>query len=235
LALEKQKLSQTNLLEQLKTDQLLEIDAIKSKYNDQIQAKKILDKELEKQVTTKIGVDGNKLTEGQVQALINQRKNISDEIIAIEQNMATAIENTTNGQIKATNNLLDLQLKERQSYNAEVYGLTLDLVNAQTDLENKSLAEKLKQYGFTENEISKLLTKRKNEASERFEQNAAKLESDRAYFQELANIYNDDTLTQKQRAKEIENLNNSRVAKNLSFERKTSRRKPVFSVWRRYD
>jgi hypothetical protein len=218
LALEKQKLSQTNLLEQLKTDQLLEIDAIKSKYNDQIQAKKILDKELEKQVTTKIGVDGNKLTEGQVQALINQRKNISDEIIAIEQNMATAIENTTNGQIKATNNLLDLQLKERQSYNAEVYGLTLDLVNSQTDLENKSLAEKLKQYGFTENEISKLLTKRKNEASERFEQNAAKLESDRAYFQELANIYNDDTLTQKQRAKEIENLNNSRVAKNLSIE-----------------
>lgn len=218
LALEKQKLSQTNLLEQLKTDQLLEIDAIKSKYNDQIEAKKILDKELEKQVTTKIGVDGNKLTEGQVQALINQRKNISDEIVAIEQNMATAIENTTNGQIKATSNLLDLQLKERQSYNAEVYGLTLDLVNAQTDLENKALSEKLKQYGFTENEISKLLTKRKNEASERFEQNAAKLESDRAYFQELANIYNDDTLTQKQRAKEIENLNNSRVAKNLSIE-----------------
>jgi hypothetical protein len=117
-----------------------------------------------------------------------------------------------------TKDLLDEQLKEQQAYSEEVYGTTLELVNAQTDLENKALAERLKQYGFTEAEIKKIQDKRKTEAGDEFTQNIKKLEGDKAYFDELAKIYKDDTLNQEQRAKAIEKLDKDRTAKALQSE-----------------
>jgi hypothetical protein len=220
LGLEKRKLAQKSLLDQLKTDQQLELDALKKGYADQIKAKEDLDEQLGKQVTSGKDASGNKLTQGQIDAIKTQRKNLSEEIVKLKENETTAVGNLQTTQAKNTSKLLDEQLKEQQAYSEEVYGLTLELVNAQTDLENKALAERLKSYGFTEEEIAKIVNKRKDEAAETFKQNTAKLDADKAYFDELAKIYNNDTLNQEQRAKEIEKLDKKRTADALANELK---------------
>jgi chemotaxis protein histidine kinase CheA len=92
------------------------------------------------------------------------------------------------------------------------------LVNAQSDLENKALAERLKQYGFTEEQIAAIQKKRRDAAGDEFTENIKKLESDKAYFDALAKIYKDDTLNQEQRAKAIEKLDADRTAKALANE-----------------
>ena len=227
LALEKKKLSQKSLLDQLKTDQELEMYALKKGYKDQIKAKEALDKELEKQVTSGKGADGTALTKGQIDAIKKQRANLSEEIVKLKENETVAVENLNTVQLQNTQNLLDEQLKEQQAYSEEVYGTTLELVNAQTELENKALAEKLRSYEFTEEEIAKIVNKRKDEAAETFKQNTAKLDADKAYFDELAKIYKDDTLSQEQRAKEIEKLDKKRTADALANELKVLNAKQV--------
>ena len=219
LALEKQKLSQKNLLDQLKTDQALELAALEKGYNDQIKAKQDLDAQLAKQVTSGKDASGNSLTPSQINAIKTQRQNLADEIVGIEKNKTTAIENLTTVQLENTQKLLDEQKKEQLAYQEEVYGLTLELVNAQTDLENKALEERLKQYGFTEEEIAKIISKRKDEAAENFKQNTAKLDADKAYFDELAKLYKDDTLNQEDRAKAIEALDKKRTLNALNLEK----------------
>jgi hypothetical protein len=218
LALEKKKLATKNLLDQLKIDQELELNALKKGYKDQITAKEDLDAQLEKQVKTGKDASGNALTQGQIDAIKQQRKNLSQEIVKLKENETAAINNLNTVQLENTQKLLDEQLKEQQAYSEEVYGTTLELVNAQTDLENKALAERLKQYGFTEDEIKKIQDKRKAEAGDEFTQNIKKLEGDKAYFDELAKIYKDDTLNQEQRAKAIEKLDKDRTAKALQSE-----------------
>ena len=227
LGLEQKKLSQKSLLDQLKTDQELELAALKKGYADQIKAKEDLDAQLAKQIESGVDASGNKLSKGQIDAIKKQRENLAEEIKGIKANETTAVNNLNTVQTENYQKALDEQLKEQQAYSQEVYGLTLELVNAQTDLENKALKERLKQYGFTEEQIAKIIDKRKDEAAETFKQNNAKLDADKAYFDKLAALYNDNTLTQEQRAKAIKKLDDERVANALANELKILKAKQV--------
>jgi hypothetical protein len=218
LALEKRKQDAKTLLEQLGIDQQLEMNALKKGYDDQIKAATDAAKEIQKQIAGGKDADGKALSKAQLDALKKQVQNYNDEVVKITANRTQAVTNLEVTQGEKTKDLLDEQLKEQQAYNEEVYGLTLELVNAQSDLENKALAERLKQYGFTEEQIAAIQKKRRDEAGDEFTQNIKKLESDKAYFDELAKLYNDNTLDQEERARKIEALDKKRTADALANE-----------------
>jgi len=218
LALEKRKQEAKTLLDELAIDQQLEMNALKKGYDDQIKAATDAGKEIQKQIAGGKDAEGKALSKAQLDALKKQVQNYNDEVVKLTANRTQAVTNLEVTQGEKTKEILDDTLKEQQAYNEEVYGLTLELVNAQTDLENKALAEKLKQYGFTEEQIAAIQKKRKDAAGDEFTQNIKKLESDKAYFDALAKIYNDDTLNQEQRAKAIEKLDKKRTADALANE-----------------
>jgi hypothetical protein len=89
------------------------------------------------------------------------------------------------------------------------------------------LAERLKQYGFTEEQIAAIQKKRRDAAGDEFTENIKKLESDKAYFDALAKIYKDDTLNQEERADAVEKLDKKRVADALANELKILKAKQV--------
>lgn len=218
LALEKRKQDAETLLEQLGIDQQLEMNALKKGYDDQIKAATDAAKEIQKQIAGGKDAEGKALSKAQLDALKKQVQNYNDEVVKITANRTQAVTNLEVTQGEKTKDILDEQLKEQQAYNEEVYGLTLELVNAQSDLENKALAERLKQYGFTEEQIAAIQKKRKDAAGDEFTENIKKLESDKAYFDALAKLYSDNTLDQEQRAKAIEKLDADRTAKALANE-----------------
>lgn len=227
LALEKRKQDADTLLEQLGIDQELEMNALKKGYDDQIKAATDAAKEIQKQIAGGKDAEGKALSKAQLDALKKQVQNYNDEVVKITANRTQAVTNLEVTQGEKTKDILDDQLKEQQAYNEEVYGLTLELVNEQSDLENKALAERLKQYGFTEEQIAAIQKKRRDAAGDEFTENIKKLESDKAYFDELAKIYKDDTLNQEQRAKAIEKLDKDRTANALQTELNTLKGKQV--------
>ena len=102
---------------------------------------------------------------------------------------------------------------------AELNGQTLAERLTQIDIANEAERKKYEELGLKKEEIDKLFQQRKDLLTIEANANTAKLASDTEYFNALAKLYQDDTLSQEQRDKKIKALDEERAKNSIKLEK----------------
>jgi hypothetical protein len=108
---------------------------------------------------------------------------------------------------------------------SELNGQTLAERLAQVDIANEAERKKYEELGLQKEQIDKLFEQKRALVSLDANANTAKLEADKQYFDALAELYKDDTLSQEERDRKIKALDDSRSDNALANEKKVNEEK----------
>jgi hypothetical protein len=120
------------------------------------------------------------------------------------------------------NNIIKDNAQKRAKLQSELRGQTYKEALAELNVANNAEFDALKKAGINEEEILKLFAQRRKKLELEFEANKKTTETDKQYFQDLAALYNDDTLSYEKRTKLIQKLDEKRIADTLANEKKAN-------------